>query len=165
MNEVQVMWGQSPIWLSWHPDCKPVRELITSVHCFCFHEDQLMIVKLNHRGWDFPGGHLENGESIEQCVAREAYEEGYIAGTATYLGAVQVDHRDNPFWNENSPYPKTGYQAFFRIDITKLHPFAAEFESAERLFIEPGTIQKFYLNWHDIYESILQQALTVDQTA
>lgn len=34
----------------------------------------------NHRGWDFPGGHIEPGESPEDCFKREAQEEGYVEG-------------------------------------------------------------------------------------
>ncbi|MFP3362029.1 NUDIX domain-containing protein, partial [Planococcus sp. SIMBA_143] len=74
-------------------------------------------------GWDFPGGHIEEGETPEECVKREAYEEGYVSGSCSLLGYIIVDHSENPNWNEDSPYPKVGYQVFYCMDIDHLHDF------------------------------------------
>jgi 8-oxo-dGTP diphosphatase len=97
----------------------PPRELIKSVHGFCFIDDKLLLVNLNHRGWDFPGGHIEYEETPEECIEREAYEEGYVTGICILLGHIIVDHHENPKWDESSPYPKVGYQV--SMDIEKLH--------------------------------------------
>src|SRR5689334_5342340 len=40
-----------------------------------------------HGTWSPPGGHLDYGESIETCAAREAFEEtGVVAENFVYLG-------------------------------------------------------------------------------
>ena len=36
--------------------------------------------------WQFPGGHLEDGESVEECAAREALEETGLVITNPVLG-------------------------------------------------------------------------------
>jgi len=54
------------------------------------------MVNLNHRGWDFPGGHIEEYETLEDCFKREAYEEGYVKGSCFHLGHIVVDHNENP---------------------------------------------------------------------
>ncbi|MGP4068461.1 hypothetical protein ACTWP7_07550 [Halobacillus sp. B29] len=43
----------------------------------------------------------------------EAYEEGYITGNCFPLGFMEVDHNENPNWDNSGPYPLVGYQVFF----------------------------------------------------
>ena len=71
-----VDWGGARIKLTWRAgNSLPDRRLITSVHGFCFDVAKLLLVDLETRGWDFPGGHIEAGESPEECFKREVMEE------------------------------------------------------------------------------------------
>jgi len=45
----------------------------------------LLLVKTHHRGWDTPGGQIENGESLEEGVLREIFEESGITATVRCL--------------------------------------------------------------------------------
>jgi len=104
LTTTYVKWGQSRIKITWEKNSiLPQRHLITSVHGFCFQDDQ-------YRGLDFPGGHMETGETPEKCFKREALEEGYVEGDCIVLGYIIVDHSENPLWTANSPYPKIGFQ-------------------------------------------------------
>jgi len=155
-----VKWGDEKIKLTWKPDGQlPSRNLITSVHGFCFKDDKLLLVKLNNRGWDFPGGHIENDETPEACIKREAYEEGFVSGSCLLLGYIIVDHSENPKWNNRSPYPKIGYQVFYRMDIDQVFEFEGIYESSERIFINPNEITQYYHDWNNIYQEILFQAM------
>ncbi|WKA52331.1 NUDIX domain-containing protein [Planococcus liqunii] len=164
MAKTYVNWGSGKVELAWEQGSDlPPRELITSVHGFCFFQNRLLLVKLKHRGWDFPGGHIEGSETPMECFQREALEEGYVSGNCQLLGRVVVDHEENPKWDENSPYPKVGYQVYYRMDIEELHPFRAEFESVERKFITPQEISRYYHGgWQDFYQEILDAACRLE---
>ncbi|KMM38461.1 NUDIX hydrolase [Guptibacillus hwajinpoensis] len=160
MTEIYVNWGEEKVMLRWDPDLRlPPIELITSVHGLCFKDDKLLLVNLNHRGWDFPGGHIEDEETPAECLKREAYEEGYVTGESHLLGRIVVDHSENPTWHENSQYPKIGYQVFYRMDIDKLYEFEAKYESGERILIHPSEVIDYYHNWNELYQEILDIAV------
>jgi len=159
MTTTYVNWGESKVKLTWKSEKQyPPYKLITSVHGFCFYEDKLLLVNINHRGWDFPGGHIEINETPVECFKREAMEEGYVEGKCHFLGYMIVDHNENPNWTKDSPYPKVGYQLFYRMDIETLHNFADEYESSQRLFVDPKKVSDYYHDWHDLYQLILNYA-------
>jgi 8-oxo-dGTP diphosphatase len=154
-----VNWNKAKVKLTWQEDDQlPPRELISSVHGFCFHDDKVLLVNLNHRGWDMTGGHIEAGESVEECFKRETLEEAYVSGDCRLLGSIIVDHSENLHWNDQSPYPKVGFQVFYRMDITEIHEFEAGYESSGRIFVDQDRIPEYYHDWHELYEHILRYA-------
>lgn len=77
---------------------------------------------------------------------------------ALFLEFIKVDHNENPKWDENSPYPKVGYQVFYRMDIDQLHDFKAKFESRERILLDPREVTEYYNDWNELYQEILDYA-------
>ena len=56
-----------------------------------------------HKGWDFPKGHLEAGESSEQAALREVEEEtGIRARILSKVGQTQYF-----YWEEKEPHSAT----------------------------------------------------------
>ena len=81
----------------------------------------ILMVQHPERGWEFPGGHIEEGENPEQALHREMKEE--VGGKGTLLawnksyypngwvGLVSVDDEEVPFsqqhWNVNDQHVST----------------------------------------------------------
>jgi 8-oxo-dGTP diphosphatase len=141
LNQTVVNWGGHEISLTWLP-AKEVTaaDQVTSVHAYCFHQGKIVLVQVKNRGFNVPGGHVEKGEASEQALHREIYEEAYVEGDATYIGAIEVDHTDNPHFIEGGLYPKIGYQLFYRVDIQTCFPFLRENETLSRIWVEPEEI-------------------------
>ena len=54
---------------------------------FPFYGDKVVLADIVARGWCIPSGHIEPGETPEEAVRREAYEEaGVTLGRVAYLG-------------------------------------------------------------------------------
>ncbi len=160
LSTTYVNWGESLVKLTWERSTiLPPYHLITSVHGFCFKEDKLLLVDLKHRGWDFPGGHIEPGETAEECFKREALEEGYVEGECKIVGYIIVNHSENPHWTESSNYPKIGYQVFYKMDVTKTLHFEGAFEASQRTFIDSSRITSNYSKWNAVYQEILDCAI------
>ncbi len=159
-----VRWGEGKVKLSWNGNTPlPSIDFVTSVHGFCFYEGGLLLVKLNERGWDFPGGHLEKGELPQEAFQREAMEEGYVRGSCQPIGSITVDHRENPNWNKTSPYPEVGYQLFYRMNVKEVLAFDAAYESNNRMFVEPKTIADYDIEWNEVYQEMLEAALKLEE--
>ncbi|MCM2677497.1 NUDIX hydrolase [Alkalicoccobacillus plakortidis] len=107
-----------------------------------------------------PGGHIDKGETPDESLHREVMEEAYVEGTCEQLGFIIVDHSNNAKWNDQSKYPKVGFQLFHTLQINKMHTFEAGFESCERILVDPTEISRLYNGWHHIYQEILDCALS-----
>lgn len=79
MNDrIYVNWDGHHVKLTWLLKIE-LQDLskVTSVHGYCFSEGKVLLVHIKGRGFNMPGGHIDQGETPEQAFHREAYEEGY----------------------------------------------------------------------------------------
>lgn len=160
MTTLQTTWGTHPVTLTWVPaSAAPEGYTVTSTHGFCFHEDKVVMVNLESRGWDFPGGHMEAGETPEGCFAREAMEEACISGTARILGYILVDNRNDPT-HDSSKYPDVGCQVYYRMDVEEFLPFVQDFESSERALFPAEEVPAKHESWNIINQEILNAAVS-----
>ncbi|TLS36047.1 NUDIX hydrolase [Pseudalkalibacillus caeni] len=160
MNKtIYVDWGGHNIKLTWLPSFFITdSQKVTSVHGYCFHEGKILLSYIKDRGYNFPGGHVEKGETPEQAFIREALEEGYVTGEICYLGAIEVSHEENPHFDPDGKYPVIGYQAFYRMDVTECRPFLREYEASTRIWVEPKEIP-YVMDDHELALSVLKEAL------
>lgn len=157
-NKIHVNWGEHRVKLTWLSKKVVDNQKVTSVHGYCFYQGNLLLVNVEGRGFNIPGGHVEKGESPERTFHREAYEEAYVEGDIQYLGAIEVSHEDNSLFVEGGKYPRIGFQLFYRMDIQKCHPFLREYETTTRIWVEPEEVQHV-MNDHELSILILKDAM------
>lgn len=62
------------------------------VWVICLYEDQWLLTKHKERGFEFPGGKVEKGETAEEAAVREVMEEtGAVIESLNYLAQYYVD--------------------------------------------------------------------------
>ncbi|WP_203361413.1 RNA deprotection pyrophosphohydrolase [Bacillus sp. REN10] len=65
---------------------------------FCRYKGQWLLTQHSSRGLEFPGGKVEEGETLEEAAKREVYEEtGGIVEEMTFVGEYYVQHPKKPF--------------------------------------------------------------------
>ncbi|WP_180955292.1 RNA deprotection pyrophosphohydrolase [Peribacillus deserti] len=65
----------------------------------CIYEGKWVLTQHKIRGWEFPGGKVEEQESVRDAAEREVYEEtGGVSGTLFYLGSYHVDCGGSSFY-------------------------------------------------------------------
>jgi 8-oxo-dGTP diphosphatase len=157
-NSTYVNWDGHIIKLTWLPGFIPELDTITSVHGYCFEADKLLLVNIKGRGFNIPGGHIEQGETPEDALHREVYEEGYVKGNAQFIGALELNHEENPLFDSKGKYPLVGYQLFYAMQISEKLPFKREHEATARVWVEPSEVP-YLINDHEIALVILEDAL------
>lgn len=64
----------------------------------CRYKDRWLLTDHKVRGWEFPGGKIEEGESLEEAARREVLEEtGGIVKELTFIGEYEVINEGHSF--------------------------------------------------------------------
>lgn len=67
-------WNKNVSWEFYLSDYLPERKLCSAVFALLKYKGGIVLTK-THRGWEMPGGHIENNEGIEEALQRELLEE------------------------------------------------------------------------------------------
>ncbi len=136
----------------------PPLELISTALVVAFDGDRLLMTELVSRGWDIPGGHIEQGEHPEATVHREVLEEtGATLGELHLLGYQRLRLLGPAPSAYAYPYPDC-YQVFYRGQVISLPDFLPTQEARSRALFPPAEART--LAWvrfmRELYEAALQ---------
>jgi len=117
-------WGQQPVRLTaWLCSALPDDAPVTSVHIVALFGSRLLVVRDRKGVYGFPGGRLDRGESREQAMDREVYEEANALVAPGYLlfAVIKIEYLQRL---PGRVYPNDfSYLAMYAGRIKALDPF------------------------------------------
>jgi 8-oxo-dGTP pyrophosphatase MutT (NUDIX family) len=160
---VEMNWGQQPVRLTaWRCDSLPPDAPTTSVHVVAFYGRHLLVVRDRKGLYGFPGGRLDRGESREQAMAREVYEEAnaYIEPNYTLYAVLKIEYTAR-LPGRNYPYDYS-YMGMYVGKVRRLDPFNGDPAGIilERALFTAADCNKHLLA-HD--KILLREAITAYQ--
>ena len=142
-------------------DTLPPVHLITSALTLAFHGHSILMTNLNARGWDIPGGHIEQGESPEQALHREVFEEtGARLHHIGLLGYQRIRILAPCPPNYRYPYPES-FQSLFLATVADMPDFVPTGETRERCLFTPeeATSLRWVQENREMYDAALQMIM------
>ena len=138
----------------------PPPEQVTAALALAFFGDRFLMTDLVRRGPDIPGGHVETGESPEEAMRREVYEEtGARLGAARLVAWEHYHLLGRRPTNYPYPYPDS-YMVFYYAQVLTLDAIAANDETRGPVLLAPDEARKTV--WvgrnPDLYEAALAVA-------
>jgi 8-oxo-dGTP pyrophosphatase MutT (NUDIX family) len=107
-----------------------------------FSSEKLVLVRNQDRGWEFPGGHREGGETFEETAVREVYEEARAKITdIQYLGyyVSSTGHTTIVLTAELDNLLQPGKMDFEIRLFDRLPPALSFGDGREQLFVDQAT--------------------------
>jgi 8-oxo-dGTP diphosphatase len=138
-------------------DKVPELQLVTCSFVLAFKGDKLLLTNLNGRGWDIPGGHIEQGETLEEAARRELLEEtGAHVDNINFLGYEVISLLGGKPDGYKYPYPES-YMVFYCARITSLEDYKENHESSGRELYEPELARN--IGWVQANLEMYEEAL------
>lgn len=144
-----VVWHERQVTFRPRRTCRGVQP-IYAVLLFAFFGDRVVLSEIEGRGWSIPSGHLQEGETPEQAMRREAQEEaGILLERMQLLGVYVLQEADGSRW----------YAPVFLGEVAHFTAIPDSSESHGVLLIPPEDVQEVYHFWDPLVAEVFRYAL------
>lgn len=113
-------WKNITFWNFYISSKLPENVVVTTATGFVIWDKKIMLVENKNRGWELPGGHIEEGETIKEALMRELYEESGLKNISSIemFGYNEIINPDIGKINKATGklYPKYAYNPHFIIE-------------------------------------------------
>ncbi len=124
--------------------------VVTTCMVFVSADDKVLLSK-PPRGWGFPGGHLEPGETPQDCARREVYEETSVKiDNLRPIGAWKIEKVFDS--DTNQKYPDLSHQLLFVADLAAMDDFLPSHESSARRLVPIDEVERYHHDFSSIAE-------------
>lgn len=115
---------------------------ITSVSVVVLNDSkEILTVKLSKRGWDIPGGHVEDRDrDVFKTAKREVMEEACVEIKDCKISAIIRSYY----------YKEPTYMLFLSAKVGKVYKFNKNKESLDRKFINPLDFLESYSSVNNV---------------
>lgn len=129
-------WGHSiyKAYLDYTGDYNDIKNRVTGVVAVCVDENEKVVLMGNEP----IGGHVNQGESIDDALKREALEEGGIELKKwKYFGYYEITQKETANKTYIDKYPKVGYILFFLAKgIKVMEPYGSDVKNPQAIDIK-----------------------------
>ena len=101
----------------------------------------MLLVKLQHRGWDTTGGQIEIGENLEEGVLREIFEESGIKASVRCLIGIYSNVGQHLFYDGVTNVP-TKVMLDFLCDYIDGEPTVSD-ETSEVIWVPKNKVMSY----------------------
>jgi len=121
-------------------------------------DGNMLLVKTYHRGWETPGGQVDNGESLEDAVIREILEESGIKVSLTKLIGVYSNVGTNVGYDGSTVVP-TKVMFDFMCEYVEGTPATSD-ETSEVLWVPREKVFEYVT--HPVFVWRFKKAMEFD---
>lgn len=115
-------WKNITFWNFFISSKLPENAVVTTATGLIIWNNKIVLVEHKNRGWELPGGHIEEGETIKEALTRELYEEAGFkkALSIRMFGYNEIINPDIGKINKATGklYPKYAYNVHYIVEAS-----------------------------------------------